>query len=165
MEPFLVFRRTGRTIAAVLALGFGGGTLLLGLGSTVADAPNLHATLAAGRGYLLATLPFFLAAAVLYVCKRELWFLPEVRAFRMLTFRPWRLSGPQVEQAPLDEYRALCTESMGDKDKTTVVSLVTEGGETVPVREFAVSDEARAWAERFAEVTGLPLQSRSGETA
>lgn len=152
-----MFRRTGRTIAAVLALGFGGGTLLLGLGSTVADAPNLHATLAAGRGYLLATLPFFLAAAVLYVCKRELWFLPEVRAFRMLTFRPWRLKGPQVEQAPLEEYRALATES---DHNVTVVSLVTESGESIPVREFSASSEARAFAQRFAEVTGLPLQSR-----
>jgi hypothetical protein len=39
------------------------------------------------------------------------------------------------------------------------VSLVTDGGETVPVREFDKTAEASAFAERFAEVTGLPLRT------
>jgi hypothetical protein len=159
MEPFLVFRRTGRTIAAVVALGFGGGTLLLGLGTTLASAPHVQAALAAARGYFLAALPFFVGGAVLAVCKRELWFVPEARAFRMLTYRPWRFRGPRVEQASIDDYRALCTERPRGEQPSTLVSLVTESGETVPIREFEESSEASAFAKRFAEVTGLPLRT------
>lgn len=161
MEPFLVFRRTGRTIAAVVALGFGGGTILLGLGTTLAAAPSAHSAFAAARGYFLAALPFFVAGALLAVCKRELWFVPEARAFRMLTYRPWRFRGPGVEQASIEDYRALCTESLSHRTEqpTTLVSLVTEGGETVPIREFEESSEASAFAKRFAEVTGLPLRA------
>jgi hypothetical protein len=159
MEPFLVFRRTGRFIAAVLALGFGGGTLLLGIGSTMIAAPSLHALWGSFRSYLLVTLPFFLAGGILALCRRELWFVPELRAFRMLTFRPWLFSGPRVEQGSIDDYRGLCTEVTDASEVAVVVSLVTGGGERVPVREFDKPAEAQAFAQRFAEITGLPLSA------
>ncbi len=155
--PFLVFRRTGRTIAAVLAFGFGGGTVLLGVSSTVMGTLSARAALAAAWGYFLAALPFFAAAVVLARCRRELWFVPDAQAFRLLTFRPWLLAGPRVEQAPIAEYRALKTELVDPEGKETVVSLVTEAGDAVPVRELDRPDEARAFAEELARVTGLRL--------
>jgi hypothetical protein len=166
MEAFLVFRRTGKTIAAVLAGGFGGGTVLLGVGSAVAEALTSTASASTGarailpalQGYLLASSPFFLLALLIALCRRELWFLPELGVFRMLTFRPWLLRGPRVEQAPLDEYRALCTEQLDERSEGsgTLVSLITESGECVPVREFKEPIEARAFLEELADVTGLP---------
>jgi len=156
-EPFLVFRKTGRTIAAVLAFGFGGGTLLMGVASTAAAAVNARALLNAFLGYFLGALPFFVLAAVLAMCRRELWFVPEARAFRMLTYRPWR-RGPRVEQALIDEYKALCSWAIagGEAEGNTVVALVTEGGERVPLREFHQADEARGFLEQLCDVTGLP---------
>jgi hypothetical protein len=160
--PYLVFRRTGRTIAAVLAFGFGGGTVLLGLLSSLSGAPSVGAVLGAVRGYFLAALPFFAAAAVLAACRRELWFVPEARALRMLTFRPWQLGGPRVEEAPLSEYRAVRMQAgEGEGAGSTVVALVTERGEAVPVRETDRADEGRALAEELAKRTGLPLVGTS----
>lgn len=165
-EPFLVFRRTGRTIAAVMAFGFGGGTMLLGLVSSVSFGFSMGALWAAFRGYFLASLPFYLAALVLVRCRRELWFVPGARSFRMLTFRPWQLSGPRVEEAKLEEFRAVKTERF-DQDgeqATTLVSLVMAAGEAVPVREFDAPDEARSLAAQLADLTGLPLYSEVEES-
>ncbi len=158
-EPFLVFRRTGTTIAAVLAFGFGGGTVLLGVVSSFSFGFSVDAVWAAFRGYFLAALPFFLGALILVRCRRELWFVPGARSFRMLTFRPWQLSGPRVEEAKLDEFRAVKTERLEQdaEQATTVVSLVMSAGDAVPVREFDAPDEARALASKLAELTGLPL--------
>jgi hypothetical protein len=162
--PFLIFSRSGKTIAAVLAFGFGGGTVLLGVVSALSAAFTAHAAFSALRGYLLAALPFFVAAAVLARCRRELWFVPDARAFRMLTFRPWLLSGPRVEEAPLHEYRGLRTETLRHtaEQQTTVVSLVTEGGDAVPVRQLDRPEEASAFAEELASITGLVLQADRG---
>lgn len=158
-EPFLVFRRTGRTIAAVMAFGFGGGTVLLGVMSSVVGAFSAGAVWAAARGYFLASLPFFVSALVLVRCRREFWFVPAARSFRMVTFRPWQFDGPRVEEAKLDEFRAVKTERIeqAGEDATTAVSLVMQEGGAVPVREFDAPDEARALAQRLSEVTGLPM--------
>lgn len=158
-EPFLLFRRTGRTIAAVVAFGFGGGTVLMGLASTLAAVFSARAAFGAFKGYALAAAPFFLFGLILAACRRELWFVPEARAFRMLTYRPWRLRGPRVEQASLDDYRAACLWEVpsGEARGNTVVALVTdEGGERVPVREFTDGDQARAFLSELCDVTGLP---------
>ena len=157
VEPFLVFRRTGKTIALVLAGGFGGGTVLLGLMSA-ASALNSAAILPAVKGYLLAALPFFVAGALLATCRRELWVVPDAKAVRMLTFRPWHFSGPRIEQAKLDEYTGLCTVSMTHRTEaeTLAVALITGEGDRVPVKEFAERDAAEAFALELAEATGLP---------
>ena len=47
------------------------------------------------------------------MCRSELWYLPQTRTFRMLTYRPWRLS-PRVEEAPLSEYAGVRTAKMKD---------------------------------------------------
>lgn len=158
-EPYLVFRRTGRTIAAVMAFGFGGGTVLLGVMSSVVGALSAGAIWAAARGYFLASLPFFVSALVLVRCRREFWFVPAARAFRMLTFRPWQLDGPRVEEAKLDEFRAVKTEvvEQDGEQATTAVSLVMLAGGSVPVREFETPDDARGLAQRLSELTGLPM--------
>lgn len=158
-EPYLVFRRTGHTIAAVLAFGFGGGTVLLGVMSSVVGALSAGAIWAAARGYFLAALPFFLAALVLVRCKREFWFVPEAESFRMLTFRPWQTSGPRVEEAKLEEFRAVKTDVVEQDGEaaTMVVALVMVSGGAVPVREFDAPDDARRAAADLAEKTGLPL--------
>lgn len=158
-EPYLVFRRTGRTIAAVLAFGFGGGTVLLGVVTAAVGAFSATTIWMAARGYVLAALPFFLAALVLVRCRRELWFVPAARALRMLTFRPWQLAGPRVEEAKLDEFRAVKTELLEPigEQRTTAVSLVMLAGGAVPLREFELPEEARALARHLSELTGLPL--------
>ncbi|MBM4375155.1 MAG: hypothetical protein FJ095_08730 [Deltaproteobacteria bacterium] len=158
-EPYLVFRRTGRTIAAVLAFGFGGGTVLLGVLSSVVGAVSAAAIWAAARGYFFASFPFFLGALVLVRCRRELWFVPGARAFRMLTFRPWQLAGPRVEEAKLEDFHAVRTEVFEQVGEaaSTVVSLVMASGDAVPVREFDAPDEARRAAAELAEITGLPM--------
>lgn len=163
MEPMLIMRRTGRTIAIVLAAGFGGGTMLLGLASALASALRAGALWPALWGYFLAALPFFLAGAVLAMCRRELWFVPQHRAFRMLTYRPWRLGGPRVEQASVDEYRGLCVTEQAaegeDAASLQVVALITSGGDRVALRAFAAADEARAFVDRLADVSGLPARA------
>jgi hypothetical protein len=160
MEPVLVFRKTGRLVALVIGVGFGGGTLLMGVVSALGEAMRAEALAPALRGYFLAALPFFAGAAVLWVCRRELWFVPEARAFRMLTYRPWRFSGPRVEQASVDEYRALCTASVERRGEasTTVVALLTPSGDVVPVREFDAPAEAEAFVADLARATGLPRE-------
>lgn len=158
-EPFLVFRRTGKTIGVVMAFGFGGGTVLLGIVSSFAGALSLASLWVAARSYFLVALPFFASGVVLALCRREFWFVPGARSFRMLTFRPWYRSGPRVEEAKLDEFRALKTETLEQpgEQSTTLVSLVMTAGEAVPVREFEAPDEARALARELSELTGLPL--------
>jgi hypothetical protein len=158
MEPYLVFRKSGRTIALVLAFGFGGGTLLLGVGSAALGALSAAALLPALQGYLLASLPFFLAAAVLRSCRRELWVVPEQGVLRMLTFRPWYFRGPRVEQADLDEYSGLCTVSMDHASEraTLAVALIAKGGDRVPVREFDERDAADTFARELSDASGLP---------
>lgn len=156
MEPFLVFRRTGRIIALVLGLGFGGGTLLLGVTTAAGSAFTGAAIWAAVRGYFLAALPFFVAAAVLWGCRRELWVVPADKVLRMLTFRPWRLWGPRVEQAPISEYDGVCIVSLDHRaeSSTFAVALCT-GDERIPVREYALRAEAEDFAMGLSEVTGL----------
>ena len=87
MDPFLVSRRSGRTIAMVVGLGFGGGTMLLGVTSAAAGALNAAAILPALWGYFVASIPFFAFGAILAACRRELWVVPEQQALKMLTFR------------------------------------------------------------------------------
>ncbi len=148
----------------MLAFGFGGGTLVLGVLTAVGASFELRALLAAFKGYFLAALPFVVAGVALSLCRRELWFLPGARAFHMLTFRPWLVRGPRVEEARLDEYRALRSD-MPDPamdEPAHVVSLVTVTGESVPVREFDRADEARGFIERLAAVTRLAIEGGDG---
>ena len=168
MDPLLISRRTGRTIAIVLALGFGGGTLLLGLATSLAAALRTGVLWPVVQGYSLAALPFFVGGALVAMCRRELWFLPEHRAFRMLTYRPWRLRRPRVEQASVDEYRAVCLmddESEGaaedEAGEPAVVALVTREGDKVPLREFRDAADAKAFALELAEATGLSRTAAS----
>lgn len=144
-----------------MAFGFGGGTMLLGLLSSFSVGFSRAALWAAFRGYFLAALPFFVAALVLDRCKREFWFVPSARSFRMLTFRPWQLSGPRVEEARLDDFRAVKTErlELETEQAASVVSLVMTAGDSVPVREFDAPEEANVLAEELARRTGLPLFS------
>ena len=161
-EPFLVSSRSGKTIAKVVAFGFGGGTVVLGLTTTFGIAFSAQALLGAFRGYFLAAIPFFLFGAVLAVCKRELWYVPEASAFRLLTFRPWLFKGPRVEQAPLEEYQAVCAVEVerDDEKPANVVALVTKGGDEVAVREVDDIKEAETFAQALSDVTGLPLRRR-----
>ncbi|MCK6593392.1 MAG: hypothetical protein L6Q76_38025 [Polyangiaceae bacterium] len=144
--------------ALVIALGFGGGLTLLGVGSA-AFSPlpgfSLFATL---KGYLLATSPLFLLAAIIALCRSELWLDPEARVFRMLTFRPWRFR-PRVEEASVSEYAGVRTDPAEEADGGGVlVSLVTSGGEAVPLRQFRDRPEAVAFAEGVASAVGLWLR-------
>lgn len=156
--PMLLRLRSGRTAALVIALGFGGGLTLLGVGSA-AFSPlpgfSLFATL---KGYLLATSPLFLLAAIIALCRSELWLDPEARVFRMLTFRPWRFR-PRVEEASVSEYAGVRTDPAEEADGGGVlVSLVTSGGEAVPLRQFRDRPEAVAFAEGVASAVGLWLR-------
>ncbi len=150
--PFLVMQRTGKTIAKVLGLGFGGGTVLLGVTTSVGGALSTRALWPALTGYLLAALPFFVMAAVLWRCKRELWVVPADGVLRMLTFRPWLVRGPRVEQ----EYRGVCTVALRGEDAAVAVALVTQAGDPVPVRDFGSTSEAATFLEELERVTGLP---------
>ncbi|MEZ4440259.1 MAG: hypothetical protein R3B72_14275 [Polyangiaceae bacterium] len=158
MDPFLVFRRSGRTIAAVIGLGFGGGTFVLGVASSAVGALSLSALLPAVKGYFLVSLPFFAFGAVLAACRRELWVLPEQKVLRMLTFRPWLLRGPRVEQADLSDYQGLCMVNLDNQAErtTTAVALVPTEGDPVPVKEFGEPSAAEAFLGELGEVTGLP---------
>ena len=132
--------------------------MLLGVTSAAASALNAAAILPALWGYFVASLPFFVFGAILAACRRELWVVPEQQTLEMLTFRPWLVRGPRVEQAPLEEYRGLCMVSMDHRaeSSTFAVALVPNEGEPVPVREFEASDQADAFISEMMEATGLP---------
>jgi hypothetical protein len=154
-EPLLLRLRSGRTAAIVIGGGIGGGMLLLGVATTAASAPNLTAVWNAILGYGAAILPLLVAAALIAVCRSELWLVPEKQSFLLLTFRPWR-RGPRVEQAPLSEYAGVRTSKTTDDDGyATLVSLVTATGEDVPLRQFSDEAEAHTFAEKLAAAAGL----------
>jgi hypothetical protein len=154
-KPMLLRLRSGKTAALVIGPGIGGGITLLGVGSAaLAHAPTM-ALLAALTGYLLATLPLFVGAAILVFCRTELWLDPEANAFTLLTFRPWRLR-PRVEQASVSEYSGVRTDTAEEADGGGVlVSLVTVEGESVALRQFRDRVEAFAFGERVAAAAGL----------
>jgi len=134
------------------------GLTLLGVGSA-AFSPlpgfSLFATL---KGYLLATSPLFLLAAIIGLCRSELWLDPEARMLRMLTFRPW-LFRPRVEEASVSEYAGVRTDPAEEADGGGIlVSLVTAGGEAVPLRQFRDRVEAISFAEGIASAVGLWLR-------
>jgi hypothetical protein len=155
VTPFLLRRRSGKIAALVIAAGFGGGTLLLGSITLAAGAMHGGPVLGGLLGYGVAAMPFLLLAAVVAPCKSELWFFPEDRVFRLVTFRPW-LRSPRVEQAALDEYAGVRVDPALDKEGGgPVVSLVAVDGEVVPVRQFAEPREAASFAEELGSATGL----------
>lgn len=163
VEPLLVFRRTGKTIAKVLAFGFGGGTLALGLTTSVGGAFRPAAIWAAFYGYFLAASPFFLAGAIVALCWRELWVVQDDdgdRFLRMVTYRPWMFSGPRVEQAAMSEYAAVCTAELTHRAEKAsfAVALMTTDGEQVPIREFDEIADARAFVDELATATGLAIR-------
>jgi len=131
--------------------------MLLGVTSAAAGALNAAAILPALWGYFVASIPFFVFGAILAACRRELWVVPEHQVLRMLTFRPWLVRGPRVEQAPLEEYRGICMVSLDHRaeQSTYAVALVPKEGEPVPVREFEGSDQAEAFLAEMLEATGL----------
>ncbi len=154
VDPILLRRRTGRTAALVIALGFGGTTLLLGVGGAVLSGSR-GAVIPALLGYSLATLPLFALAAVIAACRSELWLLPQERVLHLLTFRPWRLQ-PRVEEAKVSEYAGVRLEpAPEDEGGGFLVSLITSGGEAVPIRQFKDQHEAEPFAESVASSVGL----------
>jgi hypothetical protein len=159
----LLRRRSGKTAALVIALGFGGGTLLLGVGSALfAPSPSMT-FLPALTGYFVATLPLFALAAIIALCKSELWFDPGARSIRLLTFRPW-LFRPRVEEAPVSEYAGVRTDPAPEDDGGGIlVSLVTASGESVPLRQFDAESEAKPYADKFGEAAGLWVRHASAE--
>ena len=158
VDPILLRRRTGRTAALVIALGFGGTTLLLGVGGAVLSGSR-GAVIPALLGYSLATLPLFALAAVIAVCRSELWLLPEERVLHLLTFRPWRLR-PRVEEAKVSEYAGVRLDpAPEDEGGGFLVSLITAGGEAVPIRQFQDQSEAGSFAESVASSVGLWLRT------
>jgi hypothetical protein len=154
-EPMLLRLRSGKTAALVVGLGMGGGTLVMGVASTAASAAKGGALVGAFIGYGIAVLPLLLLAAIVAVCKSELWLVPETRTLRMLTYRPW-LRRPRVEEALLSEYAGVRTSKMTDDyGKGTLVSLVTTEGEDVPLRQFKDEAEALAFADKLGAAAGL----------
>lgn len=154
-DPILLRLRSGKTAALVIGGGLGGGTILLGVGSTAASAMRGGAILGALVGYALAVLPLLALAAIVAVCKSELWLLPEQRSLRMLTYRPW-LRRPRVEEASLSEYAGVRTSKIQDDyGDATLVSLVTTTGEDVPLRQFSKAEEATSYAENLGRAAGL----------
>jgi hypothetical protein len=114
-------------------------------------------------GYALVASPFFLAGGILALCWRELWVVHDEdggRFLRMITFRPWMFAGPRVEQAPLNEYAAVCTAELTHRAEKAsfAVALMTQEGDQVPIREFQELDTARSFVEQLAEATGLPIR-------
>lgn len=163
MQPMLLRRRSGRTAALVIGLGFGGGTLLLGVGSAVASASPALTLPSAIVGYGIGALPFFILALLVGISRSELWLIPEARTLRMLTYRPWRL-GPRIEEAPLSEYAGVRTEPADEEDGGGVlVSLVTAQGEAVALRQFPDQAEAAPYAEKLATAAGLWIRHATAE--
>ena len=155
MQPMLLRLRSGRIAAAALVFGFGGGTMLIGLGTVVACAASGLPALATLVGYGLVALPFVALGVVVALCRSELWLVPESRAIQLLTFRPWRRA-PRVEQASLDEYAGVLADRADDRDGGgALVSLVTRTGERVEVRQFRAAEEATAFAAEVAARGGL----------
>lgn len=164
-KPILLRLRSGKTAALVIALGFGGGLVLLGVGSAALSPMPGLSVLAALKGYLLATSPLFLLAAIVALCRSELWLDPAARAFRLLTFRPWRLR-PVVEEASVSEYAGVRTDpAPEDEGGGTLVSLVATNGEHVPIRQFKENAEAIPFAEQVAASVGYWLRHGTGEKA
>jgi len=154
-EPVLLRLRSGKTAALVIAVGFGGGTLIMGTASTAASAAKGGAILGAILGYGVAVLPLLALAAIIAACRSELWLLPENKTLRLLTFRPWRLT-PRIEEAPLSEYAGVRTSKMTDDyGAGTLVSLVTTSGEDVPLRQFKDEVEAHTYAEKLGTAAAL----------
>lgn len=160
-KPMLLRLRSGRTAALVVGGGMGGGTIVMGVASTAASAMRGGAILGALVGYTLAVLPLLILAAIVAVCKSELWLLPEQRALRLLTYRPW-LRQPRVEEAPLSEYAGVRVAKM-TTDDGTLVYLVTTGGEDVPLRQFKDEAEAGTFAEKLGEAAGLWVRTAADE--
>lgn len=164
-EPILLRLRSGKTAALVIGGGIGGGTVLLGVGSAAASAMRGGAILGALVGYGVAVLPLLLFAALVAVCKSELWLLPEERTLRMLTYRPW-LRKPRVEEASLSEYAGVRTSAITDDyGKATLVSLVTTSGEDVPLRQFSKEPEALEYAEKLGAAAGLWVRATDQKPA
>lgn len=162
-RPMLLRLRSGKTAALVISAGFGGGLTLLGVGSAALSPLPGFSIFTALKGYLLATSPLYVLAALVAMCRSELWLDPAARAFRLLTYRPW-LFRPRVEEASVSEYSGVRTEPADEADGGGVlVSLVTAEGEAVPVRQFHDRGEAAALAEKIAAGSGLWL--RLGDTA
>lgn len=162
-QPILLRLRSGKTAALVIALGFGGGLSALGVGSAALSPMPELSVLAALKGYLLATSPLFVLAAIVALCRSELWLDPAARAFRLLTFRPWRLR-PVVEEASVSEYAGVRTDpAPEDEGGGILVSLVTTGGELVPIRQFPKGNDAIPFAEQVATSVGLWLRHGTGE--
>jgi hypothetical protein len=137
----------------VIAGGFGGTTLLLGVGGAVLSGSRA-AVLPALLGYSLATLPLFLLAAIA-VCRSEIWLLLKERVLHLLTFRPWRLQ-PRVEEGKVSEYAGVRLDpAPEDEGGGFLVSLITSGGEAVPNRQFQDQSEADTFAETVAGSVGL----------
>lgn len=138
----------------MIALGFGGTVLVLGVGGALLSGSR-SAVIPALLGYSLATLPLFALAAVIAVCRSELWLLPKERVLHLLTFRPWRLQ-PRVEEAKVSEYAGVRLEpAPEDEGGGFLVSLITAAGEAVPIRQFKDQGEAEPFAERIASSVGL----------
>ena len=153
--PLLLRLRSGRTAAFVIGGRIGGGMLLLVVATPDASAPSRAAVWNARLGYGGAILPLLVAAALIAVCRSELWLVPEKQSIRLLTFRPW-LRAPRVEEAPLSEYAGVRTSKMSDDyGNATLVSLVTTTGEDVPLRQFTDESEAQTYAEKLATTAGL----------
>lgn len=158
VERMLLRRRTGRTAALVVALGFGGGMTVLGVGTALLGPTPGASFFPALTGYLLATSPLYLLAALIAVCKSELWFEPSTRTLRLLTYRPW-LRRPRVEEAPVSEYSGVRIDAAPeDEGGGVLVSLVTTGGDAVPLRQFTERNDAAPFAEQLAKATGLWLR-------
>lgn len=134
--------------------------LLLGVGGAVLSGSR-GAVLPALLGYSLATLPLFLLAAIIGVCRSELWLLPEERVLHLLTFRPWRLQ-PRVEEGKVSEYAGVRLEpAPEDEGGGFLVSLITAGGEAVPIRQFKDQLDAEPFAESVASSVGLWFRAGS----
>jgi hypothetical protein len=165
VDPILLRARSGKTAARVLAFGFGGGTMLIGVASFASEAMRGAHIGGLVLGYGIATLPFFALAGVVALCRSELWLVPEARALRLLTFRPWRL-GPRVEEASVSEYTGVRLDPAPvDDGGGVLVSLVAVDGEAVPLRQFPAGGEAVSFAEQLAEAAGLWLRSGLGAAA
>jgi hypothetical protein len=150
--------RTGKIGAAVLIFGIAGGTMLLATGTAVQFAAKGLPFVEPWLGFALCVSPFVLAGIVVAFCRSELWLLPEERALRLLTYRPW-LRRPRIEQASLDEYAGVLADRASDRDGGgAMVALVLKSGERVDVRQFKDEASASAFARELAERAGLWLR-------
>jgi hypothetical protein len=150
--------RSGKIAAAALIFGFGGGIMLLALGTAASVASEGFSIWGTLIGYALMALPFVLLGVGVALCRSELWLVPEERALRLLTYRPWR-RGPRVEQASLDEYAGVMAERASDGEGGgAMVSLVLKNGERVELRQFKPADGAVDFAKDLAARAGLWLR-------